>query len=101
MREREIQYQGGDVTALLNGAGDPLVPKDELQAFEKEMLAAGVDDKVANFPGGKHAFTHPAARERGKKYGLPRIKRRDRQAILERGGRFLESGTQIKAPCKP
>jgi dienelactone hydrolase len=66
--------QAGKVKAkvlVLNGADDPLVPKDQLQAFEKEMQAAGVDYQVVNYPGGKHAFTNPAATERGKKYGLP------------------------------
>lgn len=56
---------------VLNGADDPLVPKDKLQAFEKEMQAAGADCKVVTYPGAKHAFTNPAATERGKKFGLP------------------------------
>jgi dienelactone hydrolase len=56
---------------VLNGADDPLVPKDKLQAFEKEMQAAGADYRIVNYPGAKHAFTNPDATERGKKFGLP------------------------------
>jgi len=56
---------------VLNGADDPFVPKDQVEAFEKEMRAAGADYKVINYPGGKHAFTNPAATERGKKFNLP------------------------------
>lgn len=56
---------------VLNGADDPLVPKDKLQAFEKEMQAAGADYKVVTYSGAKHAFTNPDATERGKKFGLP------------------------------
>ncbi|SRR5581483_2246635 len=66
--------QPGKVKAkvlVLNGADDPFVPKDQVEAFEKEMRAAGADYKVINYPGGKHAFTNPAATERGKKFNLP------------------------------
>lgn len=56
---------------VLNGADDPFVPKEQVAAFEKDMQAAGADCRVVNYPGGKHAFTNPAATERGKKFNLP------------------------------
>lgn len=66
--------QAGKVKAkvlALNGADDPFVPQQQVEGFEKEMDAAGVDYKLINYPGGKHAFTNPAATERGKKFNLP------------------------------
>lgn len=66
--------QPGQVKAkvlVLNGADDPFVPKDQVDGFEKEMKAAKVDYRLVNYPGGKHAFTNPAATERGKKFNLP------------------------------
>lgn len=56
---------------VLNGADDPFVPKDLVEGFEKEMKSAGADLRLVNYPGGKHAFTNPAATERGKKFNLP------------------------------
>jgi dienelactone hydrolase len=66
--------QSGKVKAkvlALNGADDPFVPKTQVEGFEKEMQAAGVDYKSINYPGAKHAFTNPGATERGKKFNLP------------------------------
>lgn len=66
--------QAGKVKAkvlVLNGADDPFVPKEQVDGFEKEMSTAGADYRVVNYPGGKHAFTNPAATERGKKFNLP------------------------------
>ena len=45
----------------LNGAADPFVPPEQVAAFEKEMKDAGVDVKIVNYPGAKHAFTNPNA----------------------------------------
>jgi dienelactone hydrolase len=56
---------------VLHGAADPLVPKAQLAAFEKEMDTAGVDYCVIEYPGATHAFTNPAATERGEKLGMP------------------------------
>lgn len=66
--------QAGRVKAkvlALNGADDPMVPKQDVEAFQAEMKAAGVDFKVVNYPGAKHAFTNPAATARGKEFNLP------------------------------
>jgi dienelactone hydrolase len=70
----ELSLAPGSVKAkllVLNGADDPFVPKEKVEGFEKEIKAAGADYRVVNYPGGKHAFTNPAATERGKKFNLP------------------------------
>lgn len=56
---------------LLTGTDDPFVPKQQVEAFEKEMQAARADYRVVSYPGVKHAFTNPGATEKGKKFGLP------------------------------
>jgi dienelactone hydrolase len=47
------------------GGADPMVPKEQVQALEKEMKAAGVKAQVITYPGVKHAFTNPKADETG------------------------------------
>ena len=43
------------------GSEDPLVPPDQLAAFEREMSDAGADWQVVTFGGAKHAFTNREA----------------------------------------
>jgi len=45
----------------LHGHDDPMVPPDQLLAFETEMSQAGVDWQVYVYGGTRHAFTNPAA----------------------------------------
>jgi dienelactone hydrolase len=47
------------------GDADPYVPKEQVDAFQKEMKAAGVKAKVITYPGVKHAFTNPDADKTG------------------------------------
>ncbi|HZM34407.1 MAG TPA: dienelactone hydrolase family protein [Burkholderiales bacterium] len=56
---------------VLNGADDPFVKPDSIEAFRKEMEAAKVDYRFINYPGAVHAFTNPAATEAGRKFNLP------------------------------
>lgn len=56
---------------VLNGAADPFVKPEQIRAFEEEMKAAGVDYRLIQYPGAKHAFTNPAADQYGKKFGIP------------------------------
>jgi dienelactone hydrolase len=56
---------------VLNGADDPFVKPDTVDAFKKEMDAAKVDYRYLNYPGAVHAFTNPQATENGKKFNLP------------------------------
>lgn len=55
----------------LNGGNDPFVPQEQKDAFAAEMKNAGVTLRSIDYPGATHAFTNPAATERGKKFGLP------------------------------
>jgi dienelactone hydrolase len=56
---------------VLNGAADPMVDAAQVQAFEQEMKAAGVDYKIVHYPGAKHAFTNPDATALGQKFSMP------------------------------
>ena len=50
----------GKVLAL-HGADDPFVKPDEVDAFKKEMIDAGVDLKFVSYPGAVHSFTDKRA----------------------------------------
>lgn len=56
---------------VYNGAADPMVTKEDIKNFKKEMSRAKVSYKLVNFDGAKHAFTNPEATDLGKKFGLP------------------------------
>jgi len=56
---------------VMNGADDPFVKPDSIEAFKKEMDGAKVDYKFINYPGAVHAFTNPEATEKGKQFNLP------------------------------
>jgi dienelactone hydrolase len=56
---------------VLNGADDPFVKPDSIEAFKKEMDGARVDYKLINYPGAVHAFTNPDATAKGKQFNLP------------------------------
>jgi dienelactone hydrolase len=64
----------GDVHARIlvcHGADDPFVPAAQVEAFRKEMAAAGAKSEIVIYPGAKHSFTNPASTERGQKFKLP------------------------------
>ena len=56
---------------VCNGAADPFVPKEQVDAFEKAMDGADINYKVVNYPDALHAFTNPAADSSGKKFNIP------------------------------
>lgn len=56
---------------VMNGADDPFVKPEAIEAFRKEMDAAGVDYEFINYPGAVHSFTNPEADATGQKFGLP------------------------------
>jgi dienelactone hydrolase len=56
---------------VLTGADDPFVPPEQVEAFRKEMDAAGAKYEVVVYPGAKHSFTNPDADEYGRKFNLP------------------------------
>ena len=45
----------------LTGGADPFVPAEQVEAFKKEMQAAGARFEVVSYPGAKHGFTNPSA----------------------------------------
>jgi dienelactone hydrolase len=56
---------------VMNGADDPFVKPEQIEAFKKDMEAAKADYKFINYPGAVHAFTNPEATEKGKQFNLP------------------------------
>jgi dienelactone hydrolase len=56
---------------VLNGENDPFVTPEEIEAFKKEMDAAGVNYRFISYPGAKHSFTNPDADTFGEKFTLP------------------------------
>ena len=64
----------GDVKAAIlvcNGADDPFVTDEQIDAFKAEMEAAGADFKFVNYPGALHSFTNPDADANGQKFEMP------------------------------
>ncbi len=48
------------------GADDPIVPPEQVLAFQKEMTTGGVDWQVVSYGGAKHAFTNTNAAKAGR-----------------------------------
>lgn len=46
---------------VLHGADDPLVPPDQVAAFEEEMRTHQADYRIVRYSGAVHSFTNPAA----------------------------------------
>lgn len=66
--------QPGGVKAkllVLNGAADPFIKPEQIEAFNKEMQAAKVEYRFINYEGAVHAFTNPDSTENGRKFNLP------------------------------
>ncbi len=63
--------QPGDILAsvlVLNGADDPVVPPEQVQAFEDEMRQAKVDWQLNNYGNAVHSFTNPQANNPGRSH---------------------------------
>jgi dienelactone hydrolase len=56
---------------IAHGAADPMVPPDQVEAFKKEMEAAGANLHFHAYDGATHAFSNPNATQIGKQYDLP------------------------------
>jgi len=56
---------------VCHGAADPLVPEAEVSGFRRHMDSIGASYTFKAYPGATHAFTNPAATEKGKKFNLP------------------------------
>jgi dienelactone hydrolase len=55
---------------VCNGADDKFVPAEQIDAFKKAMVDAGVNFKFVNYPGAIHSFTNPDADSIAKKFNL-------------------------------
>ena len=55
---------------VCHGEADDFVNK-EVAPFKKSMDSAGVEYTFKSYPNATHAFTNPAATEKGKKYNMP------------------------------
>ncbi|MGB0683335.1 MAG: dienelactone hydrolase family protein [Magnetovibrionaceae bacterium] len=56
---------------VYNGADDPFIKPENLEAFNASMAAAGANYEYIAYPGVVHSFTNPEASARGEKLGLP------------------------------
>ncbi|WP_216367922.1 dienelactone hydrolase family protein [Oceanidesulfovibrio marinus] len=81
----------GSVLAL-HGADDPVVPPEDVRAFQKELTDAGVDWVFTTYGNAVHAFTDETADTEGARYNPIAAKRAWRdmlaffQELLERSG---------------
>jgi dienelactone hydrolase len=50
---------------VMTGADDPMIDAAAVDAFKKEMTAAGARFQVISYPGAKHGFTNPDADKKG------------------------------------
>jgi len=66
--------QPGDVKArvlVFTGADDPMVPPEQVQAFEQEMSAANAMYELVSYAGVTHGFTNPAADAAAERFKMP------------------------------
>jgi dienelactone hydrolase len=77
---------------VLNGAADTFVTAEQIEAFKKEMEAAGVNYSFISYPGARHSFTNPDADAYAKKFNMPigYNAEADRASWLELQGFFKE-----------
>ncbi|KAF1052016.1 MAG: hypothetical protein GAK43_02128 [Stenotrophomonas maltophilia] len=68
---------------VLDGAIDPLVPREQLGEFAEEMNAAGVDWTLTSYGGAAHSFTDPHAQVPGKMQYDAKVSRRAFQAMFD------------------
>lgn len=77
---------------VLHGADDPMVPAEEVAAFEREMKNADVNYRLVAYPGAVHSFSNPDA----DKAGIPGVayQREADEKSWEEMKRFLEEVTK-------
>ncbi len=56
---------------VYNGADDPFVKAEQIDAFKAEMKKAEANFTFIDYPGAKHSFTNPGADQFGKQFNLP------------------------------
>lgn len=50
---------------VATGGADPMIPPEQVKAFEEEMKGAGARFEVISYPGVRHSFTNPGADKAG------------------------------------
>lgn len=68
---------------VLDGAADPLVPREQLGEFVAEMLLTNVDWQLTSFAGAVHSFTDPLANTPGRMQYDANVSRRAFAAMYE------------------
>ncbi len=66
--------QPGSIKArilVLHGGDDKFSTPEQIEAFKKEMAAAGADFQFITYPGALHSFTNPEADALAKKFNMP------------------------------
>ncbi|MEO6638370.1 MAG: dienelactone hydrolase family protein, partial [Ginsengibacter sp.] len=53
------------------GEADEFVTPEAVATFKKSMDSAGVDYTFKSYPNATHAFTNPAATEKGQQFKMP------------------------------
>lgn len=64
----------GEVTArviVFHGGNDAFIPQEQVEKFEDEMQAAGVDYELIVYEGVDHSFTNPDADDFAERYSMP------------------------------
>lgn len=56
---------------VLNGADDPFITAEQVEAFTGALEAANADFEYINYEGAVHAYTNPGADSLGQQFGLP------------------------------
>jgi dienelactone hydrolase len=56
---------------VFNGADDPFIAKEQIDAFKQDMKAIGADYEFIDYPGVKHGFTNPEADTFALKFDMP------------------------------
>lgn len=56
---------------VAHGGADPFVPVEQVSGFVTEMVNAGADFELLNYPQAQHSFTNPGATDKGKAFNLP------------------------------
>ena len=56
---------------VCHGEADEFVPAEEVANFKNEMDSIGANYTFKAYPGATHAFTNPAATEKGQKHNIP------------------------------
>jgi len=72
--ELPIQPEEGGVKALIlvcNGADDPMIPLEHVDAFKASMDNAGARYEYVSYEGAVHSFTNPIADSVGAKFQMP------------------------------